>query len=109
MDQGLRSKSNLGQTEVSKVLHKLNSKGLIKRVTSVQAPKKSVYMLFDLTPDEILTGGVWYSDQEFDSELMEVLNQQCLKFLQQKSFKAIATHSDPILQMSVLSAPPRKS
>lgn len=97
----VRSKSNLTQIEVSKVLNKLKSKHLIKRVTSVQAPKKNVYMLFDLTPDEILTGGVWYSDQEFDSELVEVLNQQCLKFLQQKAFKAMATHSDPILQMSV--------
>ena len=66
------------------------------------SPDSQFYFERLATPrlDEILTGGVWYSDQEFDSELVEVLNQQCLKFLQQKTFKAIATHSDPSLQMS---------
>jgi len=41
-------------------------------------------MLHDLTPDESLTGGAWYSDQDFESEFVEVLSQHCLKFLQQK-------------------------
>ncbi len=96
----IRIKSNLSQTDVSKILKKLESKQLIKPVKSVQASKKRVYMLFDLTPDETLTGGAWYSDQEFESEFVEVLNQHCLKFLQQKAFKARASHSDPISQAS---------
>ena len=41
-------------------------------------------MLYDLTPDESVTGGAWYSDQDFESEFVQVLNQQCLKFLEQK-------------------------
>ncbi len=41
-------------------------------------------MLYDVKPDESLTGGAWYSDQEFESEFIEVLNQHCFKFLQQK-------------------------
>ena len=41
-------------------------------------------MLFNLTPDRSVTGGAWYSDQDFESEFVEVLNQQCFKFLQQK-------------------------
>jgi DNA-directed RNA polymerase III subunit RPC6 len=31
-----------------------------------------------------VTGGSWYSDQDFESEFVDVLNQQCFKFLQQK-------------------------
>ena len=41
-------------------------------------------MLYDLMPDESITGGAWYSDQDFESEFVQVLNQQCLKFLEQK-------------------------
>ena len=49
-----------------------------------QASKKKVYMLFNLEPDQSVTGGSWYSDQDFESEFVDVLNQQCFKFLQQK-------------------------
>lgn len=50
----------------------------------VQASKKKVYMLYNLQPDRSVTGGAWYSDQDFESEFVEVLNQQCFKFLQSK-------------------------
>ena len=49
-----------------------------------QASKRKVYMLFNLQPDRSVTGGAWYSDQDFESEFVEVLNQQCYKFLQDK-------------------------
>lgn len=41
-------------------------------------------MLYNLEPDRTVTGGAWYSDQDFESEFVEVLNQQCYKFLVQK-------------------------
>ena len=78
-------KSNLPQQQIVKTLKTLESKKLIKSVKSVQQGlKKKVYMLADLTPDESVTGGAWYSDQDFESEFVEVLNQQCLKYLQHK-------------------------
>jgi DNA-directed RNA polymerase III subunit RPC6 len=42
-------------------------------------------MLFNLQPDRSVTGGSWYSDNEFESELVDILNQQCYRILQQKS------------------------
>ena len=80
----IRIRSNLPNTQISKILKTLESKKLIKSVKSVQASKRRVYMLYDLTPDESLTGGAWYSDQDFESEFVDVLNQKCLHFLQQK-------------------------
>ena len=80
----IRYKCNLMMTEVNKILKNLESKKIIKAVKSVAASKKKVYMLFNLTPDRSVTGGAWYSDQDFESEFVEVLNQQALKFLQQK-------------------------
>ena len=47
-------------------------------------PSPQLYMLYDITPDESVTGGAWYSDQDFESEFVQILNQQCLKFLEQK-------------------------
>ncbi|KAM5309266.1 LOW QUALITY PROTEIN: DNA-directed RNA polymerase III subunit RPC6-like [Glossophaga mutica] len=81
----IRYKSNLPLTEINKILKNLESKKLIKAVKSVAASKKKVYMLYNLQPDQSVTGGAWYRlDQDFESEFVEVLNQQCFKFLQTK-------------------------
>ncbi|CAG2061890.1 unnamed protein product [Timema podura] len=42
-------------------------------------------MLFNLEPDRSVTGGAWYCDQDFEAEFVDVLNQQCYRYLQQKS------------------------
>lgn len=80
----IRLKSNLVQTQLMRLLRSLDSRKLIKSVKSVQASKRKVYMLYELTPHESLTGGAWYSDQDFESEFVEVLNQHSLRFLKQK-------------------------
>jgi DNA-directed RNA polymerase III subunit RPC6 len=41
-------------------------------------------MLYDLEPDRSVTGGAWYCDQDFEAEFVDVLNQQCYRYLQQK-------------------------
>ncbi|CAB4027401.1 DNA-directed RNA polymerase III subunit RPC6 [Paramuricea clavata] len=92
----IRYKSNLQLTQVNKILKTLESKKLIKAIKSVAASKKKVYMLFNLEPDQSVTGGSWYSDQDFESEFVDVLNQQCFKFLQQKAAEAKKVCSDPL-------------
>ncbi len=41
-------------------------------------------MLYNETPDESVTGGAFYSDQEFESEFVDVLNAQCYRYLENK-------------------------
>ncbi|XP_075938786.1 DNA-directed RNA polymerase III subunit RPC6 isoform X2 [Anarhichas minor] len=94
----IRFKSNLPLTEVNKILKNLESKKLIKAVKSVAASKKKVYMLYNLQPDRSVTGGAWYSDQDFESEFVEVLNQQCFKFLQSKAEAARDSKQSPMVQ-----------
>ncbi|KAM4021766.1 LOW QUALITY PROTEIN: DNA-directed RNA polymerase III subunit RPC6-like [Anomaloglossus baeobatrachus] len=77
----IRYKSNLPLTEINKILKNMESKKLIKAVKSVAASKKKVYMLYNVQPDRSLTGGAWYSDQHFESEFVEVLNQQWFQFI----------------------------
>lgn len=93
----IRAKSNLGQTQLNKVLKSLEMKNLIKSVKSVNASKKKVYMLFNLQPDQSVTGGAWYGpDNNFESEFVEVMNQQCYRMLYQKLESAQAQHSNPM-------------
>uniref|UniRef100_UPI00398F16AF DNA-directed RNA polymerase III subunit RPC6 isoform X1 n=2 Tax=Pristiophorus japonicus TaxID=55135 RepID=UPI00398F16AF len=94
----IRYKSNLPLTEINKILKNMESKKLIKAVKSVAASKKKVYMLYNLQPDRSVTGGAWYSDQDFESEFVEVLNQQCFKFLQNKAEVARESKQSPMVQ-----------
>ncbi|XP_064117419.1 DNA-directed RNA polymerase III subunit RPC6-like isoform X2 [Macrobrachium nipponense] len=92
----IRSRSNLHLNTVEKVLRKLESKKLIKSFNPVSAPKKKTYLLYNLEPDRSLTGGAWYSDQHFDSEFVDILNQQCWRFLEQRSVRARQVTGGPI-------------
>lgn len=96
----IRVKSGLVLTALNKILKNLESKKLIKAVKSVSASKKKVYMLYNLEPDRSVSGGAWYSEQEFESEFVEVLNQQCHRFLQKKLTAARETSTDPMLEKS---------
>jgi len=62
----------------------------------VNATKKRVYMLYNLEPDRSVTGGAWYSDQDFESEFVEILNQQCHRFLYHKLEKSRECEEGPI-------------
>jgi DNA-directed RNA polymerase III subunit RPC6 len=80
----LRNKSNLSQVQMSKVLKALEMRKLIKAVKSVASKNRKVYMLFELEPSKELTGGAWYTEQEFDAEFIQVLREHCLKFVMHK-------------------------
>ena len=80
----IRLKSNLAMTSLTKILKTMETRKLIKAVKSVSASKKKVYMLFDLEPGRSVTGGAWYSDSDFETEFVDVLNAQCLRYLVEK-------------------------
>ncbi|XP_029659439.1 probable DNA-directed RNA polymerase III subunit RPC6 [Formica exsecta] len=92
----IRFKSNLMHTQLKKILKSLETKKFIKVVKSVAASKKKVYMLYNLEPDESVTGGAWYQDQDFETEFVDVLNQQCYRFLEQKREKTKNSNIGPI-------------
>ena len=55
----LRSKTNLQQPQINKILKTLDSRSLVKSVKSVANANRKVYMLFELEPARDLTGGAW--------------------------------------------------
>jgi DNA-directed RNA polymerase III subunit RPC6 len=46
-----------------------------------QNKNRKVYMLFELTPSREVTGGAWYTEQDYDAEFVDVVKQQCLQFI----------------------------
>ncbi|XP_054261892.1 DNA-directed RNA polymerase III subunit RPC6 isoform X2 [Macrosteles quadrilineatus] len=99
----IRFKSNLMMTTLGKILKQLEGKKMIKAVKSVSASKKKVYMLYNLEPDRSLTGGAWYCDQDFEAEFVDVLNQQCYRYLQQRKEKTgpVAAKSGPLVAQTM--------
>lgn len=69
----IRLQTSIQQQALNKIFKALESRRLIKPVKSVTAKAKKLYMLAHLTPSKELTGGVWYSDLEFDHEFINEL------------------------------------
>lgn len=80
----LREETRLPQPQLSRVLKSLESKELIKHVKSVNSKTKKVYMLANLEPSKEITGGAWYTNQEFDAEFIEVVREACHRFILNK-------------------------
>ncbi|CAH1391026.1 unnamed protein product [Nezara viridula] len=106
----IRFESKLQPTVLNKILKALENKKIIKHVKSVAANKKKVYMLYELEPDSSLTGGSWYSDQDFESEFVDVLNQQCYRYLlelkQKYESDPVAVKKGPVALYAMISATP---
>ncbi len=56
-------------------------------------------MLYELTPDPTITGGTWYSDNEFEAEFVRILNEQCARLLDERLEESIDKYPhDPFLR-----------
>lgn len=67
----LRIKTKLTRNDLVKILKNLESRKLIKQVQGKS--KKKCYMLYDLKPSDEVTGGPWYTENEFDHEFISEL------------------------------------
>lgn len=70
----IKTESNVTQHNLTKILKILEQRLLIKSVRSVVSKSKKLYMIYEASPAKEITGGPWYSDQEFDSEFVEALS-----------------------------------
>lgn len=94
--KNLTFKSNLATHVITKIIKTLETRKLIKAVKSIQARNRKVYMVYDMEPCKEVSGGNWYKDGEFDSELIEALQEQCLGYImnqaQPASISSICNH-----------------
>jgi len=66
----IKKKTNIQQNTVTKATKELDRRGLIKRVKSIHQKTQKIWMLYDLMPSANITGGPWYTDNEFDHEFV---------------------------------------
>jgi DNA-directed RNA polymerase III subunit RPC6 len=76
------------KTSLDKILKTLESRKLIKAVKTIANKNRKVFMLYDMMPSAEITGGPWYSEQEFDHAFVESLSKfvyQCVATLKMAS------------------------
>lgn len=82
----IKLKTGLHDTTVAKCIKNLETRNLIKAVRNVKYPTRKVYMLWDLSPSEEVTGGPWYHDQSVDEQFVNLLYENCFKIIARRSF-----------------------
>ncbi|KIM30034.1 hypothetical protein M408DRAFT_7914 [Serendipita vermifera MAFF 305830] len=81
----IERRTDLPQKVVQKCIKVLEQQDLIKPIKSVKYPTRKMYMLFHLTPSVEVTGGVWYTDHEFDSAFVGVLLDHIYNYIAKQS------------------------
>lgn len=100
----IKKKTDIQNQALNKIFKALESRRLIKPVKSVNAKAKKLYMLFNLTPARELTGGVWYSDLEFDHEFISELRTfliRCVRRLNNGQGCTLREISEKVVQANV--------
>jgi len=97
----LKVKSNLQQPAINKILKTLEGRQLIKAVRSVQSKNRKVYMSFEVEPSAEITGGAWYTEQEFDNNFINTLQRACLKHINEKRCVSIEDIHDFVCRSGV--------
>eukprot|EP00878_Enallax_costatus_P015618 GHUV01016360.1.p1 GENE.GHUV01016360.1~~GHUV01016360.1.p1 ORF type:complete len:286 (+),score=79.01 GHUV01016360.1:781-1638(+) len=77
----MKVKTNLAQPQITKILKALETRQLVKSVKNVNNPSRKIYMLYELQPDQELTGGAWYSDSQLDQQFIDVLREACYRLI----------------------------
>ncbi|GAA6052220.1 hypothetical protein JCM3770_000803 [Rhodotorula araucariae] len=91
----LTTKTGLPSGTVTKALKALESRKQVKTVKSVKNPTRKIYMLAGIQPSVELTGGPWFTDNELDTELVDMLKKVVFKFLNDRSIPRSISISDP--------------
>ncbi|KAI5151617.1 DNA-directed RNA polymerase III subunit RPC6 [Enteropsectra breve] len=78
----IKTKTNIPHNLVLKILKNLESARKIKSIKNIKNNRK-MYILYDTKPDDNVSGGVWFSnndvDLDFVNRLMDVIYKYCYK------------------------------
>ena len=80
----VKQKTNFPQVKVTKIFKTLEQRKLIKSVKHVAQQNRKVYMKYDLEPSREITGGAWFTDQEFDAVFVKIMRDQCRDFIREE-------------------------
>ncbi|EAY12663.1 RNA polymerase Rpc34 subunit family protein [Trichomonas vaginalis G3] len=78
----IRKAGGCADKTLSNVLKELETRCLIKSITSIHEKKLKLYLLYDMPPSEEITGGVWYLDGTFNTTFVEQLIANSVNIVQ---------------------------
>lgn len=86
-NQGIQSNDiketiDLKTPQLNKILNKLEKRGLIKSRKSINLKNRKIWFHCNAEPSEDITGGIWYSNNEFNKDLIEALYSSTLDYIQ---------------------------
>jgi len=93
--------SSIPQQSLTKALKLLEQRMLIKSIRSVVSKSKKLYVLFDVEPAKEITGGPWYSDQEFDHEFVTALGEYIYRVVEAQSMVDLDTIAKEIKRSGI--------
>jgi DNA-directed RNA polymerase III subunit RPC6 len=100
----IKTQANIPQHTLTKTLKVLEQRSLVKNVKSVVNKSRKLYMLYNATPAKEITGGPWYTDQEFDHAFVEDLCKMVLGMVKQQGVSDSKTILDRLIASSVIEA-----
>eukprot|EP00891_Asterochloris_glomerata_P005515 jgi/Astpho2/5515/Aster-02781 len=77
----LKSRTNLQQAQITKVLKQLETRRLVKSIRPVSEPSKKFYISFDIEPSTEITGGAWYAGEDWDADFIDMLADICMRMI----------------------------
>lgn len=87
----LCSKAKLSKSEVTKALNQLLTQQRIKDIRCFSNKAKKLYMLFELEPSELVTGGAFYNEQrDIDVGFVDSLRGRITAFVSLKKIVTLA-------------------
>lgn len=92
----IKNKTNIPHTYLLKLLKKLEQDCKIKSIKSVNSNKKT-YVLYDVEPDKAVTGGIWFTNNDVDLDLVNNLMNVLHVFITKTKEKQIETNNHLIL------------
>jgi len=90
----LCNRANLKPNQLTLVLKTLETRKLVKPVKSHAAKNKKMYLLYNLEASKEITGGTFYSGQEFDHELVTQLQQASIAIITREDDTTVAKVHD---------------
>eukprot|EP01031_Cornospumella_fuschlensis_P026414 gene26414-31917_t len=88
--------TSIPQHTLTKTLKILEQRLLVKSVRSVVSKSKKLYMAYDVVPAKEITGGPWYSEQEFDHEFVGALSDFVVQIVRSVGLADIHTITERV-------------
>lgn len=95
---------SMSEKRINAVLKELESRNLIKSISSIHEKKLKLYLLYDVIPSEEITGGVWYLEGTFNTTFVEQLITQSINIVHNTGGITVKDMIDRIKSNSLVTA-----